>query len=56
MKNGVSLLNAAYTSGINPNDSVFRLRYFQGKEDTAHLNNAGHNLLLDFGEQFIMGL
>ena len=55
-ENEVSLLNAAYTSRINPNDSIFRTRYFQGKDDTAHLNDAGHDLLFDFGEQFIMGL
>jgi len=55
-KNDVKVLNAAYTSGINPNDLVFRSRYFQGKDDNAHLNNAGHNLLMHWGEQFVMGL
>ena len=55
-KNDVKVLNAAYTSGINPNDPVFRSRYFQGKDDNAHLNNAGHNLLMHWGEQFVMGL
>ena len=55
-KNDVKVLNAAYTSGINPNDSVFRSRYFQGKDDNAHLNNAGHNLLMHWVEQFVMGL
>lgn len=55
-KNEVNVLNAAYTSGINPNDSVFRTRYFQEKNDNAHLNNAGHDLLIRWGEQFIMNL
>lgn len=55
-KNDIKVLNAAYTSGINPNDLVFRSRYFQGKNDNAHLNNVGHDLLIHWGEQFVMGL
>lgn len=55
-KYGISVLNAAYTSGIRPNDPVFRAHYFQGKNDTAHLNSKGHDLLIQWGEQFLMGL
>ncbi len=55
-ENNINVLDAAYSSMINPNDSVFRMHYFQGKNDNAHLNNAGHDLFLDMGEQFIVGL
>ncbi|MDR0939975.1 MAG: polysaccharide deacetylase family protein [Mediterranea sp.] len=53
---GVKVLDAARTSGIRPNDPAFRARYFQRGDDTAHLNNAGHDLLVRWGEQFLMGL
>lgn len=55
-KRGVPVLDAASTSGIDPNDPEFRARFFQGPKDTAHLNDAGHNLLLDWGEAFVSSL
>ena len=55
-KHGIPVLDAARTSGINPNDAAFRSKYFQRPNDTAHLNNAGHDLLIHWGEQFLMGL
>ena len=47
------VLDAARTSGILPMDTTFRKQYFQGTNDTAHLNAEGHALLLDWGEQFL---
>lgn len=47
------VLDAARTSGILPMDTTFRKQYFQGTNDTAHLNAEGHALLLDLGEQFL---
>lgn len=47
------VLDAARTSGILPMDTIFRKKYFQGINDTAHLNAEGHALLLDWGEQFL---
>ena len=55
-QNGVAVLDAALTSGINPNDSAFRARYFQSSADNAHLNAAGHELILDRGRQFLVNL
>lgn len=55
-KHGIPVLDAAQTSGVNPNDATFRSKYFQRHNDTAHLNNAGHDLLIHWGEQFLMGL
>ncbi len=45
----------AYTSGIRVNDDSFRALYFQNKgvRDTAHLNDAGHNLLVPYGVAFL---
>ena len=34
---------------IKVRDEVFRRRYFQGVNDTAHLNEAGHDLFLPVG-------
>ena len=47
------VLDAARTSGILPMDTIFRRKYFQGINDTAHLNAKGHALLLDWGKQFL---
>ena len=47
------VLDAARTSGILPMDTTFRRKYFQGINDTAHLNAKGHALLLDWGERFL---
>lgn len=50
------VLDAARTSGILPMDTTFRKKYFQGVNDTAHLNAKGHALLLDWGDQFLRTL
>lgn len=54
-KYGFPVLDMAYTSGIKVNDPEFRAVYFQNKgiNDTAHLNDKGHNLLVDYGAAFI---
>ena len=38
---------------IKVRDAAFRAAYFQGKDDTAHLNAKGHELFLPVGEEFI---
>ncbi len=53
---GIPVLNAAATSGINVADEGFRKRYFQAPHDTAHLNAAGHDLLVSWGERFLLEL
>lgn len=57
-KYGFPVLDMAYTSGIKVNDPEFRAVYFQNKgvNDTAHLNDEGHNLLVDYGAAFIQML
>lgn len=54
--NGIPVLNAATTSGIHVRNDEFRRRYFQAPKDTAHLNDAGHNLLVGWAERFLLGL
>lgn len=55
---GFAVLDAATTSGILVNDDEFRSRYFQnnGKGDHAHLNDKGHDLLVEWGERFLDGI
>ena len=37
-------------------DKDFRRKYFQGVDDTAHLNAEGHDLFFPVGEKFILDL
>lgn len=53
---GIKVLNSGLTSGINPNDAGFRKKYFQEEDDNAHLSSAGHDLLVEWGEQFLLSL
>lgn len=53
---GIPLLDMAATDVIDVNNPEFRARYFQGPDDTAHLNSEGHDLLLSVGEDFIRSL
>lgn len=53
---GIKVLDAAETSGILVNDPDFRRKYFQTPFDTAHLNPAGHDLLVDWGDDFLKSL
>ena len=41
---------------IKVRDAEFRKKYFQGANDTAHLNDAGHDLFMSVGEEFILNL
>lgn len=49
-------LIAAPESLIDVNNESFRVKYFQGRNDTAHLNDKGHDLLLDWGDEFLKSL
>ena len=55
-KYGIKVLDAVVTGGIKVNDPDFRKRYFQRQNDTAHLNAAGHDLLVDWGDAFLRSL
>jgi lysophospholipase L1-like esterase len=52
----VPLYDAATQSGIYVRNEAFRRRYFQGANDTAHLNAAGHKLFMHKAETFLLGL
>lgn len=53
--NGIPVLDAS-KSEIEVNDPEFRKRYFQGENDTAHLNNEGHDLIMEWGKEFVSRL
>lgn len=55
-RHGYPFLNAATTSGIEVENEAFRKQYFQAVRDHAHLNPQGHDLLIEWGEQFLIGL
>ena len=38
---------------IRVRDTEFRRQYFQGENDPAHLNAAGHDLYMPVGEMFL---
>lgn len=52
----IPIYNAQKYSGIYVWDAAFRQKYFQGVDDTAHLNNQGHNLFINKAESFLLGL
>lgn len=52
----IPVFDASARSGIYVWDAVFRKLYFQGPNDTAHLNAAGHKLFMRKGETFLLGL
>lgn len=45
--------NYRKSSVIKVRDADFREQYFQGDNDTAHLNKSGHELFLTTGDRFI---
>ena len=45
-KAGIPCCDATELTGIAPNDEKTRAKLFQSKTDTAHLNAAGHKLVL----------
>lgn len=56
--NGVEVFDAEAAGGIRVNDDAFREKYFQngGLNDTAHLNDAGHDLIAAKGAAFIAAM
>ena len=38
---------------VKVRDAEFRKKYFQGANDTAHLNNAGHDLFLPYAREWM---
>ena len=50
---GIPVLDMAALGVIDVNNPDFRAKYFQGPNDTAHLNAAGHDLLVPLGEAFL---
>lgn len=52
----IPVFNAAKESGIYVGSDEFRKIYFQGPNDTAHLNAIGHERFYPRGLAFILGL
>lgn len=52
----IPVFNNLKNSGIYVWDENFRKLYFQDINDTAHLNDAGHNLYMNKAESFLLGL
>lgn len=50
---GIPVLDMAAMGVIEVNNPDFRAKYFQGPNDTAHLNAEGHDLLVPLGEAFL---
>ena len=48
------LMNYDKKSVIKVRDAAFRKQYFQGADDTAHLNAAGHDLFLPVGKAWFL--
>ena len=55
-KHSIPVLDAASTSGIHVRNAHFRELYCQSEHDNAHLNDAGHDLLIHWGESFLLSL
>ncbi len=57
-RHGIPVFDAGRAAGIDVNNPEFRSRYFQngGVRDTAHLSDAGHDLVLPSGIEFISTL
>ena len=53
---GIPVFNASTKSGIKVRYKGFRRMYFQGPDDTAHLNAKGHDLVLPRIEPFLLSL
>lgn len=52
-KYDIPVLDVSSSEIIDVNNPEFRAVYFQGPNDTAHLNDKGHNLMVDRGEAFL---
>ena len=55
-KYDIPVLDVSSSDIIDVNNPEFRAKYFQGPNDTAHLNDAGHDLMVERGEKFIKSL
>ena len=55
-RHGFAFFDAAHLSGVNPNDPEERKAWFQGPNDTAHLNPKGHDRVLPVFEKFFLSL
>ncbi len=55
-KRGIAFCDSSELTGIAPNDEATRKNLFQGAKDTAHLNAAGHKLVLPKFESFLLSL
>lgn len=53
---GIKVLDMTELGIIDVNNPEFRAKYFQGPNDTAHLNAEGHDLLIATGEEFFTSL
>lgn len=52
----IPVYNAQKNSGVYVWNLNFRKLYFQRPDDTAHLNNSGHDLFMNRAEAFLLGL
>lgn len=57
-KHGIPVFDAEEAGGIRVNDPEYRSAYFQdhGINDTAHLNDAGHDLIVNAGVKFLVNM
>lgn len=55
-KYDIPVFDAYHDGTIKGLDDSFRARYFQGKNDHAHLNARGHDLFLPVAEEFLSKL
>jgi hypothetical protein len=52
----IPVFDAASCSGVYVRNENFRRKYFQSANDTAHLNAAGHRLVMNKFEKFLLSL
>lgn len=52
-KYNIPVLDTTSPAIIDVNNPDFRAMYFQRANDTAHLNNSGHNLMIGHGQRFL---
>ncbi len=55
-KHSIPVFNNLKYSGVYVWNENFRKRYFQDINDTAHLNDEGHNLYMNKAEKFLLTL
>ena len=55
-EHSIPVYDSASQSGIYVRNKQFRKLYFQSPNDTAHLNDAGHDIFMNKAETFLLGL